>query len=618
MATKQLPHTEDEWLEYLDQLDEDDLREIYEAEQELEHRLSTYGPQNDDELHEWLKFELGLDVPRNNVCAHHNAPFEFIADCFFQRTKAALLMANRGGGKTFMVAVLHWVNSRFKPGIESLTFGAVEKQSHRAYSHLKSWIYDENGNRKPEIVSSLMSDTTFRNGSKIEVLGSTPEQVNGPHPNIAHADEIELMREDTWKESRNMTVAGKTRDGRIILPQDILTSTRKGPSGRMQQLIDEIEEAINEGFDPPRDFYQYCIKETAAERANCQRVAPEIRKARLEELGEDPCSLCTCDKIRKGKWDNGRDRLLSDVCDGDFFRSRGWQPPEEVEKQFRENDRDTFEVQQLCAKPETKFHYFAEYNDAHYAIRNFIPDPENGPIFTSTDWGGTNPHSVHWYQLLTVEVEVDGWVMLPDGSYPKVRLKEGTVVCFDEIYKAEIGNERLGEMVQKREQDWSAYNAGLGLGFRVRERFADPQGKAAKLDWRDMGLHTKWHTTREFDEHIKNIKSICIDDDLFRIVGDNCPKWRWEVKHWRKDEQTLNQIDEDNHAMSDFRYAIANIKKIRRKFRRTKQLPAARTRPSRAPTVKVTTTRRQQGPVGSRGRDEFAEWRKSLGSPVSR
>jgi hypothetical protein len=297
-------------------------------------------------------------------------------------------------------------------------------------------------------------------------LGSTPEQVNGPHPHVSHADEIELMRDDTWRESRNMTVAGTTRDGRKIIPQDIATSTRKGPSGRMQELIDEIEEAIAEGYDPPRDFYKWCIKETAKERPDCRRADPDARKARLEELGLDPCSLCQCHTVKKGEWDDGAPRTMDTMCNGDFFRSRGWQPMEETEKQFRENDRNTFEVQQLCLKPEMKYHYMHDWREAHHVVRHFIPDAENGPIFTSVDWGGTNPHAVNWYQLLTVEVECDGYTRLPDGTYPKVRIKEGTVVCFDEIYIAEIGNDRLGEMVIAKEADWHAPTRDARCGSR--------------------------------------------------------------------------------------------------------------------------------------------------------
>jgi len=445
------------------------------------------------------------------------------------------------------------------------------------------------------------------------VLGSTPEQVNGPHPNVSHADEVELMRSDTWKESRNMTVAGTTTDGREIVPQDIATSTRKGPSGRMQELIDEIDEAITQGYQPPRKLLKWCIKETAQERPDCRRADPDARKARLKELGRDPCELCTCNEVRKGEWDDGSARTLDAVCDGDFFRSRGWQPPVEIVKQFRENDRDTFEVQQLCLKPEMRFHYLHDWRDAHHVIRNFIPDAENGPIFQSVDWGGTNPHAVNWYQLLTVDVECDGYTMLHDGTHPKVRVKEGTIVCFDEIYKAEIGNDKLGDMVIAREARWAV----LSPGFRISARFADPQGKAARMDWREKGLKTEWHSTREFDEHIKSIRSY-MDDDLLRTDA-RCEMWLKERKDWRKHEETLKQIDEFNHCMSNFRYAVENIKKMRRRFNRSQNRPAAGPPRRRAPGVRVTVTRTdRQGPIGSRDGDQMSDWRKSLGEPIMR
>jgi hypothetical protein len=203
-TTPKLPESE-EMLALLGQMSDEELQQMLEAQLQLEERLNEEGPQNDDELHAWLKYELHIDIPRVAVCPGHDAPFQFLADLFFERIEAALGVANRGGAKTFLVAVLHWLNSRFKPGCESCTFGAIEAQSFRAYAHLRNWIYDEDGNLKPTIVSSLMRDTTFKNGSKIEVLGSTPDAVNGPHPQKAHADEIELMRDDTFRESRNMT-----------------------------------------------------------------------------------------------------------------------------------------------------------------------------------------------------------------------------------------------------------------------------------------------------------------------------------------------------------------------------------------------------------------------------
>jgi hypothetical protein len=601
-TTPKLPDSPEGMLNLLSQMTDSELEEMFRAHQQLEIRLRMYGPKTDDELHDWIKAELGIDIPRTSVCEGHVAPFTFLADLYFERIEAALGVANRGGAKTFIVAVLHWLNSRFKPGCESCTFGATEAQSLRCYAHLKDWIYDEEGQRRPEVVSSLMRETVFKNGSKVEVLAGTEQAVNGPHPQKAHADEIELMDAATWKESRNMTVSGYLPDGRIIIPQDVATSTRKGPNGRVQGLIDEIEKAVKEGYKPPRKLYMWCIKETAAQVKNCQVARPDLPDN----------EVCACHAIRKGEWEDGSPRLLRDICNGDFYRSRGWQPYGDIVKQFSENDRDTFEVQQLCLKPEMRHHYVPSWRDEKHCIRGFEPDPANGPIFTSTDWGGTNPHSVGFYQLLRNEVEVMAWVQPEEGNEPvMVRLKEGTIVRFDEIYIAEIGNDKLGELVKAKEAEYRRKFPN----FKVFERFADPQGKAARMDWKAMGLRTSWHTTREFEEHVKVVNDT-FEDDLFRVDGVKSPKFVWEVKQWRRNPKTDEQIDENNHAMSEFRYLLANVKKIARKaLRQGGSKPQARSIPRHTQVIR----RGESGPIGFRGtKDEYDQWRKSLGEPVTK
>lgn len=605
-----IPDTPEGMLELLKSLSDEELEDLVKAQQDLERRLRESGPQNDDELHSWIKNELGINIPREPVCEDHDAPFTFISDLYFERVDAALAMANRGGGKTLLVAVLHWINSLFKPGCESCTFGATEAQSLRCYAHLKNWIYDDQGEKKKEIVSSLMRETVFRNDSTVEVLPGTPVAVNGPHPQKAHADEIEQMDDGTWRESRNMTMSKTLSDGTVIKPQDIGTSTRKGPNGRMQALIDEITDAINHGYKPPRKLYQWCIKETAACVSNCQVANPELPE------GEK----CGCHLIRKGEWPDTGDgrpkpRLLRDICQGDFARSKGWQPFGDVIKQFLENDSETFEVQQLCLKPEMKFHYLPKFSEERHCIRNFIPDPLNGPIFQAVDWGGTNPHAVNWYQLLKFEVVVQCWVQShPDKIYSK-RLPEGSIICFDEIYKAEIGNDRLAQMVKLKEAMWRREFQG----WNVKERFADPQGKAARLDWRQAGLRTSWHVTREFEEHIKVITDL-FDANLFFVDGDKCPMWVREAKEWRRNPNTGQQLDIFNHCMSNFRYAVANIQKLHKReaSKLAEDIPDG-VPIHRESQVTITTRKEGSGPLGfapSGGQDQFALWRQRLGQPV--
>jgi hypothetical protein len=88
-----------------------------------------------------------------------------------------------------------------------------------------------------------------------------------------------------------------------------------------------------------------------------------------------------------------------------------------------------------------------------------------------------------------------------------------------------------------------------------------------------------------------------------------------EIKAWRADPKSGNQIDKFNHAMSNFRYAVANIKKIKQRALSTSgNLPTARSIPRQATISKTGST-----PVGFKGQNnEFDNWRKKLGEPVTR
>jgi hypothetical protein len=134
-------------LPVLERMDEDGLRQIVRRVQVLSRKLRYDGPQNDDELHAWVKQNLLVDIPRVAVCPDHIAPFTFLADLYFERTSAGLALANRGGSKTFIVACLHFLNSTYKPGCESMSFGATEGQGQRCYQHIEDWCYKRDEDR---------------------------------------------------------------------------------------------------------------------------------------------------------------------------------------------------------------------------------------------------------------------------------------------------------------------------------------------------------------------------------------------------------------------------------------------------------------------------------------
>lgn len=531
--------------------------------QDLERRLSLDGPQNDDELHAWVKENVGVDIPRAAVCEGHVAPFKFFSDMYFNRSGSAVLMANRGGSKTWSVALLHLINCKYKPGIEAATVGAIEAQADRAYQHFRKLLQLVGGD---DVKHCMKSKTTFHNGSQLEILPGTENAVNGPHPQVVHVDEVELMEPNVYQESRNMS-SGSTVKGRKYLAQDIITSTRKRGIGPMQNIIDQIQEARLMDVEPPYELYTWCVFETAKRVDNCQVAYPDL----------PDCDKCDCHRVVSGRWDGGAQRTLKDVCQGRFAKSSGWIEHSTIKNTFTKSGQNIWEAQQECIKPSTEGVVLANFSLERHGIRNYVPDPELGHIYMCIDFGGSNPHSVHWYQVLNNEITVDTFA----GG--KKRLKEGTRVCFDEVYKAEISNMQIADLISAREMLWRERVSN----FKVKDRFADPQGKAARLDLKrhNPPLPTRFVGTRDVKEQIK-LCSYLIENDLFQVDVGRCEMFCSEIETWHYPRKKAGLVDDPeipvddfDHAMSDFRYAMINIETLTRGKIRGKLLPIGSDKP---------------------------------------
>lgn len=512
-------------------------------------RVGADIPLTDDELWDWIDQNLRIQIPRVAVCEGHDAPFTFIADVFFDRIDSVLLMANRGGSKTFDVALIHYLNAKFKPGIEGFTFGATEAQGQRCYSHLGGFIRSTNDD---EIETSLASKTTWKNGSNLEIVPGSIKAVNGPHPVVVHADEVELMDDAVFAESRNMAQSKNWR-GRIYKAKDIITSSRKYASGAMQRLIDEINEAVRKGRKPPYKLMSWCIFECAAPVNNCQVANPDLPE----------CDHCDCHNVVKGTWDDGSERSLSSVCDGRLARSRGWVLYDDIIKLFTQNTREMWEAQQECSRPSTAGLVVPRFKRERNVIRQFKVDPQNGPIYEGIDFGGTNPNAVVFAQHMKVEMVVKGYT---DGT--KTRIPEGSFVFFDEIYEADIPASKLADRIVSREGVWREASPG----FRVSGRHPDPQGKQARLELRNHKppVPTMWQATRDVKSHINAVNDL-VSDNLF-FIDLRCEMMLEEIEEWHFPKPRPGIIDDPDipvndfdHCMAAMRYLIANVLRAKMK-----------------------------------------------------
>lgn len=561
-----------------------EIKGIVQRVQELTKRLRYAGPQDDDELHLWVVQNIGVWIPRVRVCPDHQAPFEFLADLFFERTSSALALANRGGAKTFIVACLHFLNSTYKPGCESLSFGATEGQGRRCYGHIEDWCYEkepETG-RRLEIVKPFIRDkplkahTTWKTGSVVEVVAGSENAVSGPHPAKAHADEIDLMEVGVWNQSRGMAVTNRAtgplpsfmkRFNGMIPPQDIATSTRNSTKGLMQDILDEIEEDVKNGDMAVFDLYSWCIWETIQEVPNCRNAEVGEREARLMELGMDPGSLCNCNRVAKGKNQNGSKRTLQQACgiagmcekghEAKGFRARGWKPYIDLAQTFKRNTAGTWMLQHECRHGRDEHVYIEDWSLGDYGIRHYEPHPLYGPIYQGVDWGTTHPASVLWFQYLESEVPA------LDFNYQPIWLAPGTYVLFKEIYVSGLGPDMLAQRVVAVE---NLYRREFS-GWEVKARFCDPQGKGERITFANHGLKSSWpFKTRNKERMIDIVQNIVVDD-RFAVDAEQAPMFCEEVEVWQKKPETGKELDKNNHAMAAWRYGISNAEVIEGRVR---------------------------------------------------
>lgn len=520
-------------------------------------------PQTDDELHAYILRETGINIPRVAVCDDHDAPFDIVADFYFEREDAVFEVGSRESGKTLKASIAHFVNSETKPGTESLTFGAIEPQARRAYKHLTNFLYEEeevDGQVKRKLRDSidgepLRSETRWKTGSSVEIVVGSKSGVNSPHPQKVHADEVDLMDEEVWGESRNMSSSKQRRDGTWIKAQDYATSTRKSMTGLVQKLWAEAQESVAQGLKPSFRFYASCIFENAQEVPNCRAADPDDRRQRLTELGLDPCSLCSCDKTVKGEWDENTPRTLESVCRGRLFRSRGWMLFSDVERKFRANSQTVWDAQMECRRPMADGLYLPGWTRQRFTVIGWVPDPRFGNIWTSTDWGGSAESAVLWAQgPLRIPVTVQ-------GSRGQVEIPKGAYVVFDELLAADTGATRLADMVISKELGWRRKVPN----FRVTGRFCDMAGKQQRDDWREHNppLRTvSYLPNRDFDPTVKNLQDLVGDKRYW--VDTQCSRHMDDIESWRqKDGREVH--DESSHTMAASRYLHANSEALERR-----------------------------------------------------
>lgn len=406
------------------------------------------GPPDDDILHWYIREFLGFDIPRVPVCMLHNpeypdqdyphkAPFNYVADMYFERVRNSIAFANRTGGKTQNVAILNHLDMTFKAGCEVASAGSTLDQATKVYRYFtKFHNHPTLGGLLKKMPTKSM--TTYRNESQQEVVTGTVKGMNSPHPQKARIDEVELMDWEVLQEGLSMSVS---KEG--IMGQNTFLSTRKYDTGTFQRLL--TSPTFMDESNADNDIYCWCIFEV------------------LEKCARD----CEADPV------HARCRII-EKCRGIAHHCDGYYKLDDFIDKASLLSLDKLETQWFNKRPSSEFMVYGGYwdPDVHY-----VPAPmaaervseANSIIMSAIDFGASPGHNFVYQKAW---VDYSDLIRAVEESEPGRELYFRLKFCVFYEYRASSGT-----MAQHSE---AIRRSPLYVPGEVV--FADPSAKQARID----------------------------------------------------------------------------------------------------------------------------------------
>lgn len=413
-------------------------------------------------------------------------------------------MANRSGGKTFDLAVLSCLDSLANDECESANLGAIQAQAQRCYRYMRQIILNS-----PVFSGFLRGDptltrTSFINLSTIEVLVATITGVNSPHPQKLKMDEIELIPWSILQEAFSMVQSKKDVKGVTVLG-----STRKFASGPMQRLIDA-------GGDKGLKLYDWCIWEVMEAWPKDEAFSNELKKVFGADLPED------------------------------LSHFNGYYKWEDVLEKYQTLDREVWDTQWLCKKPDLSSLIYSRFDDEKNIDTNFKLD-KTKQHYVWEDFGNSKDHPD---VMLFVEVDMENT----------------KVTVFDELYLSDLPSTKMVEEAKAKLAEHGMTVADL-TGW-----IPDPHMLTQVIDRVNMGLpiwdkvdETMMHDASQLYLIANGIHVIrkFIDEKWFKITP-NCTQLRGEFLSYARKRKPNGEYSEDpdkkyDHGPDACRYGIVRI-----------------------------------------------------------
>ena len=482
--------------------------------------LSKNGKLTDDDLWEYNRIFLGIEIPRVAHCKHHDAPFNFVADGFFDRytSGGAVAHANRGGGKTIDVAVLHNDLMVLKPGYELAHVGSVERQGMKCYEYFLK--FSDMPSINEQFSKTLLKDAQTYAGSKLQNIPGTYAAVSGPHPHGLSFDEIEECK--GWEIiEKAMGCPMSSRDKHSFI---LFLSTRDFVGGMMDKML---ARAGRVGWA----VYTWCIWDVV-ERC------PDHRK----------CSNCP--------------PLTQDRCNGEAKKvPGGFYPIVDFIQKSATVDDDTWIAQYLCLTPARTLRVYKDFDRKYHVSKQSLRFAPELPVYTLVDTGFTNPFVILWVQIdahdRMIVIKERRWLGYTAGEICEELVKYEKKTPRSSINYLPV---RKGLANQPIRMVIDTATPGDAKTFRQRLGWMNLRGwKKAEEEIADIKLVRQALKLRDDGTSGILISSDCVgpDEDNLGLIEE------MEQLSWRKPSTGLNPKDQirdyQNHGPDAIKYGIKAI-----------------------------------------------------------
>ncbi|MBN2457182.1 MAG: hypothetical protein JXB29_11715 [Sedimentisphaerales bacterium] len=332
----------------------------------LYQALRQTRPRTKDDLKNYVKAFLGIDVPAKRICTEHSSPMDYLWHSFNADfadnagTNAdAVIWANRGGGKTELAAVATLLDCIFKPKCQVRILGGSGEQAGRMYDYLRGFLHTGFENFLAGPIRK--GKCTFNNNSAVEVLTQSATSVRGQHIQKLRCDEVELFDKDVFAAAKFTTQS----TGSVLAAMEMI-STMHRPYG----LMHEVVQSATEMHTP---IFKWCIWEV------------------IEKCKDRTCSQCP---------------LWGD-CGGRAKKAAGYLKIDDCITTMRRSSRAGFEAEMLCKRPSLENVVFDQFDPGeHVKSVDYNPDL---PLYRAIDFGFVNPFVCLW-----IQVDGDGVVRVID------------------------------------------------------------------------------------------------------------------------------------------------------------------------------------------------------------